>query len=271
MAPIVSFLLLLAGWGNSSFLELIDYQLPNAAEFQSASVPISWLLLLLSIATAILSCIDQRGTLRPPASIGALICWILLFPQGGIALGLTVNREAWIEIARAASSYTGDSVVTTDDHSAILRGEIGFATPDSLARVHSEHAVSVLELESIGGLIGAAIEMGQFVDQNGIDTRVIKHCESACVIVALSGNRLFTIPEAQFGFHRGSTLTEMQGEVSSYVGNVATQGMVQQLRQLGVPENILRVAEKTPANEMYYVPGQVLIEQGLARNMSIGP
>ena len=53
-------------------------------------------------------------------------------------------------------------------------------------------------------------------------------------------------------------------QMGRFLGSAATIAYISQLESLGVPEYILRKAEQTPAEDMYYISGKELYDAGLA-------
>ncbi|MGB3316765.1 MAG: hypothetical protein WBB85_20405, partial [Albidovulum sp.] len=122
---------------------------------------------------------------------------------------------------------------------------------------------SVLELDSGGGRIDSAQSIGDFVVKNQIEVHVNGTCASACVIVALRARRLLALPEADFGFHRGSAIADTDSELGRFAGRTATLEMFKELRKGGIPDEILQVGQETSADSMYYVTGQKLHAAGV--------
>ena len=220
-------------------------------------------LFLVGIAVAVLANTNKKGELQAPSSLSALACVILLLPQGGFAVGRIVNYDSSLLIMQTVKSFPGASVVFYQGL-ASLDGDIGYATLESLEAVLNLESVSKLELRSEGGTIDAAISIGELLAEKRLDVFVKDNCESACVVVALSGERLFVAPDAQFGFHRGSAVASTESQIGRFIGNLATEEYISALGERGVPREILSIAEETPAEEMHYLSGEEMVQLGLA-------
>ena len=262
----VSVLLLVVSLSVSFVVEPPTYLALDASLVLGFIVATKSLFFLLSIAIAIISSTDRIGRLQAPYSLRSLLCWILLIPQGGLAIGGLLNYESSLEIELAASNYQGAAVVFGDNGVAILDGKIGFRTLETLRKGYRSQ-VSLLELNSPGGLIDAALEIGQFIKSNNINILVERDCESACVIVALSGVQLYVSSDARFGFHRGKAVASSDSQLGTYIGRTATNDLVHHLNRLGLPEQILRKVEQTPSDDMYYLSGERFYEIGLAHHL----
>ncbi|MBK8906920.1 MAG: hypothetical protein IPM60_03175 [Rhodospirillales bacterium] len=220
---------------------------------------------LLGIAVAVLANTEVNGEIHLPRSLAALACLLLLVPHGGIAIGRIVNFQPSLEIMRAAHDADGTKV-QVDRGFAVLNGEIGYETLVSLQSVLDREPSSAILLSSEGGLLDAAIEIGRILRERQIDVLVDENCESACVIVALSAERLFVAADARFGFHRASAPASRDSQLGRYIGKMATDDLLSSLRSLRIPDSVLTRAEETPAYEMYYLSGDDLVQLGLARD-----
>jgi hypothetical protein len=167
----------------------------------------------------------------------------------------------------AVSNSPGTEVVFVGDGVAFLDGEIGFRTYESLAMEHEHSEIRVLELRSWGGILDPAVKIGSLVSENKVAVHVFDYCESACVIIALSSSELSASPDAQFGFHRGAAVASPDSELGRFVADSATDELLSRLHRLGVPDAILRQAEQTPPNEMYYVSGEDFYRAGLVQHL----
>lgn len=219
---------------------------------------------LISFATTIIASTDRMGKLRAPNSLWTLLCWILLTPQSAIAIGSYINYQSSLAIMIATSNSKGAEAYLEGRGVAALKGEIGLSTLKSLKNLYMHDNFSVLNISSSGGLITSAVEIGEFLNENGIDTLVAERCESACVIVALSGARLFVSSAANFGFHRGSAPASTESQLGKHLGDLATQDIIKILRRLDVPETVLKRLEQTPSDEMFYLSGTRIFELDLA-------
>ena len=265
IAPLCSLVLLLASIGANFVPTLISVPDESIGALFAALTAANCVFFLLGAAIAVLISTDQVGRLRAPQSLGALLCWFLVLPQAGIAIGALIHHQDALEITEAAGELEGDIFRVQGPHLAVLNGEIGSATFPSLRRAMVRADIVALELRSPGGLIDAAVEIGHYIRQHDLDTLVTDNCESACVIIALSGRSLTVAHDAQFGFHRGSVLARTNSELGRFISDTATNDFMAHLERLGIPQQVLRIAENTPAWEIYYVTGEKLIEWKLAQ------
>jgi hypothetical protein len=257
---------LVAGW--ATFYAVDHAYLAQDVGLAYASLTAAgWFIFLLSLAVAVMVSTDRDGRLHLPRSLGPMLCWILLVPLGGLAIGRLVNYPSSLEITVAVSKSPGAEVVVMGDGVSVLDGEIGFKTYASLPKANEQDRIRLLRLRSWGGFLDVAIDMGSFVSENAIAIHVDEYCESACVIVALSGSELYVSPYARFGFHRGSAAASPHSQTGRFLAASGTDELLSRLHRLGVPDAILRQAEETSPDEMYYVSGEDMYRAGLAQHL----
>ena len=67
-----------------------------------------------------------------------------------------------------------------------------------------EYNLDVIELESRGGYVEPAIKISNQIKLNDTNTTVRQYCNSACVMLAVSGNHRKMCARGVLGFHQGS-------------------------------------------------------------------
>lgn len=230
----------------------------------SISVIIVWLAFVVCLALFLVITSERDERLGLPKKASHLLLGFALVPQLGFCLGLTINYQDYLQLALRSEVSTGTKVFRTGKYSALISGEIGKRTVRSLKEEIGKGELQFLELDSLGGGILAAYEAGQIVEDSGIATKVENKCESACVIVALFGRELLVSPEAQFGFHRASSVLGEYSELGRYLSETGTSVLIELLKERGVTDKILKQAERTPSGSMFYVSGTELYRLGLA-------
>lgn len=264
---LASFLILLACGIASAIAGSFSYLAEDASLAHWMLSALCLIFFLLGIVVAVLVNTDAKGELHSPQSLSAIICLIFLVPQGGFAIGLLVNYKSYLEIMTAVKDSAGVNVYA-DQGFVVLDGDIGHETLSTLRTVVDYERPSILLLRSEGGLIEIGIEIGKLLKLNRMAVFVPENCESACVIIALSGDQLYVAPDARFGFHRGSAVASNNSQIGRFIGNAATEDYVLALGALGVPESILAITRATPSNDMHYLSGAEMVSIGLARDQS---
>jgi hypothetical protein len=79
---------------------------------------------------------------------------------------------------------------------------IEYADAHELRQILRDHpAIITLELNSVGGVSSAALEMAVAVTDFGLNTVVTERCNSACTLVFLAGENRTLARGARLGFH----------------------------------------------------------------------
>ena len=258
-----SFVLFLIPWVASNGAISFSYLSDDFALALGILSILCVIFFLLGIVVAVLVNTNGRGELHSPQSISALACIILLVPQGGFAIGMLLNYEASLEIFVAVKDSPG-AAVYFEQGFFVLDGEIGHVTLSSLQSVLDMELSSTLLLRSEGGLLDIGMEIGEILREKKIDVFVSENCESACVIIALSGESLIVTRDARFGFHRASAVASNNSQLGRFIGNDGTEDYLSALDALGVPESILIKTRNTAPSDMYYLSGAEMVNLGLA-------
>lgn len=196
-----------------------------------------------------------------------LISITVLITVLSLSIGKT-NKYVFERASLAAlNDYQGIDVQLYNPQVAYLNGAIGNNTLTSLLELIKNNNLNYLELDSDGGLISTAVSIGETVNEEGITTVVRRNCASACVIIALSSNKLLVAPDAQFGFHNASSIAKNSSQRGRLNSKVASDAMFNFLTEKGVPSTIIDKAKLTPAGSIYNVTGQNFIDLGLANQL----
>jgi hypothetical protein len=121
---------------------------------------------------------------------------------------------------------------------------------------------SVVFLESGGGSIEAAIEIGRAIRLKGMTTVVAQadRCVSACGLIWLAGERRLLTPGARVGFHATYTTTDMVRRESG-VGNALVG---RYLTLLNLPERAVIFATIAGPNEINWLDASNERASGIA-------
>jgi Clp protease len=88
-------------------------------------------------------------------------------------------------------------------HRLIAAGDIGWGSARALeTAINANPELTLLEIESFGGLVREENLIVDMVRTHKMDTLVIGKCASACTGVFLAGNRRYVGPNARLGFHQ---------------------------------------------------------------------
>lgn len=221
------------------------------------------IIVLFICAIALTGSFDQRGRIKPPDSFPGLFIWLVVLISVVSLVGRLINYKDYSDVFISYYKESGVTLRISSEYGALIDGEIGNRTYESLQFIFSAAPLRYLELQSYGGIIEYAEKIGDYLSDHGIDTVVRQHCESACVIVAISGRKLFATRGSQFGFHRARSIARQESQVGRYLGVLGTDVMLDLLAQRGIPDTIIERARRTHSGAMFYVSGQDLYELGV--------
>jgi hypothetical protein len=104
-------------------------------------------------------------------------------------------------------------------------------------------------LNSPGGNLVAAFDIGEFIRLRGWSTYVSDECDSACAMIWLGGAQRFITPNARIGFHAASVNGQETG-----VGNVALGAY---LNRIGLShEAVIYATQSGPDTITYLTPSE---------------
>lgn len=108
--------------------------------------------------------------------------------------------QAEIQAARAAKYRI---ILDENENSLLLTGsmELGI-TKAFLAQIIATPNIQTVILQSTGGNIYEARGLAQIIKQNGLNTRVMAQCSSACTTVFIAGHEREIGPNGELGFHQ---------------------------------------------------------------------
>ena len=257
---------LCAGINATAYFSLFFFlqEAPDPVSSLLVLAIIVWLSFILCLAFYVAGASKPDGRLEFPKNAIQLAFLFFLVPQFGISFGLALNYSEYEKIVVSWQEIQGAEVERTGHSIARLKGEIGPQTISSLIEVDRRKELKMLELDSIGGVINAADEIGKFVERRGVAIFVRNSCKSACLLIALSGEKLLVTSDSEFGFHRASTAADINSELGRFLSRSATIDFIELLRKRGVHQSILDITKETPADEMYYISGQEMYRLGLA-------
>ena len=132
-----------------------------------------------------------------------------------------------------------------------VSGSFSWAVPQNLmAALAGAPRVRTVRLDSPGGHIQPALQVGEIIQARGLDTYVPRMCASACTVVFLSGKARFLAPDARLGFHQ------------AHAPGIAPERFDDLLRttyqKFGVPAGFIDHVLRTPPSSIWFPDQQVL-------------
>lgn len=172
--------------------------------------------------------------------------------------------EAAIAIAAgvgfATSALAADIKATPPENSddaafIVIEGEIKTGDDNVFRKLAAEYSNAIVLLNSPGGMIGPAMDIGRTIKIRGYKTAIFKtgSCASACALIWVAGSKRVIFEGGQVGFH-ASYLDSDGSKLETGVGNALVGHYLSQLgfgektvvfATLAPPEKILWLNEKT--------------------------
>lgn len=141
----------------------------------------------------------------------------LLASASVLAMGISA-KAADIE-----SRPVGDNL-----HAISLEGDIVEGDADKFRQLSVQYPRAVVFLNSGGGALSPAIEIGKIIRISGYSTVIPRNatCASSCALIWLAGQRRLLSPNGRVGFHASYRITEGKTEESgvanALIGNYLT-------------------------------------------------
>jgi hypothetical protein len=163
--------------------------------------------------------------------------------------------------------------VDASRHSIVISGEIDVATLMDFSQAIDDAritgaAAKVVELESPGGSLSAAMAIGVLIREGRFDTSVAPRgkCYSACVLILAAGVHR-TVTSGKVGVHRpyydkGLYTPGSSPRVEADYGQV-TDGIHQYLASMGVRDGLMDAMMKVPSKFMRHLTSREVAVYGL--------
>ena len=160
------------------------------------------------------------------------------------AFGLSASTLA-ADINVEPPEKTGDPAYITID------GEIKSGDDEKFRKIAAEYSKAVVRLNSGGGVIRPAMDIGRTIKLRGYATAIYKtdSCASACALIWLAGSKRFKFEGGEVGFH-ASYLDTDGTKLETGVGN-ALVGLY--LSQLGFGEKTVIFATLAPPDKIFWL------------------
>lgn len=170
-------------------------------------------------------------------------------------LGLTSTHVVAAEIEAIPADEDGPAFI-------MLLGEIEEGDQDRFRNLALQHEEAVIVLDSPGGAVGPALEIGRAINLSGYATVVLgeSYCTSACALIWLAGSVRGLSSDAKLGFHasyRDENGVAMEsGAANALVGRYLTQ--------LGLSSNAILFATLAPPNDFLWLDESKMEESGIS-------
>lgn len=149
---------------------------------------------------------------------------------------------------------------------ALIEGQIdrGFARKLKSV-VRSQKVRAIVILSSPGGLVGEALDAGQFLHENELPTMAIGGCASACVYLFAGGVRRYALESTIFYLHRAKP---SHGTGSSESGQALQALISEYLLDKGVSVVIANKAAQVANSDAVPISGRDAVRYGLVHDVT---
>lgn len=172
-----------------------------------------------------------------------LLCALVMFVLPVVAAAADISSE----------QIAGGPVVIR------LKGEIQKGDDEQFRRMSLRHPAAVVHLDSAGGALIPALEIGRIVRIAGYSTLVLPNtsCTSACALIWLAGKK--RILDGRVGFHAAYRDNEGRlqesGAANALIGNYMTQ--------LGLPAKAILFATAAPPDKILWLTAETRGNAGI--------
>jgi hypothetical protein len=175
-----------------------------------------------------------------------------------------------VQIARASyNHYT----VKVDIASGTLsiEGLIGPGLASEVSRqLRSNAAIKTVAINSIGGLLDEAMKIAHEIKRrDGLTTKAVGKCNSACILIFMSGKKRIADNGFEFGFHAGSSITPLNGVYSLQAVAAEDAEANKFLASQGVPEAFISSANALGPDKLFMVSAAKMASAGAVTELLI--
>jgi len=143
----------------------------------------------------------------------------------------------------------------------MIEGQIHSGDDEKFRNVASEYSDVIVLLNSDGGMIGPAMEIGRTIKLRGYKTAVYKNstCASACALIWVAGSKRLVFEGGEIGFH--ASYLDVDGtKLETSVGNALVGHY---LSQLGFGESTVVFATLAPPDKILWLNEQTTSISGI--------
>ena len=185
--------------------------------------------------------------------------------RGGVGLGGTVVFSAMLLclLLMPAWSARAAEITFARPYPAagyiLIKGDIEDWDKQKFSTLLAENPdARLVVLESPGGRLGPALEIGTIIRQRGMWTAALGECASACAYIWMAGKPLVVSADTELGFH-----SPYNGQEDVSVSSVGNALVGAYLNQLGYPANVITYATSARPDEMQWLTPRDAVLLGL--------
>jgi hypothetical protein len=164
-------------------------------------------------------------------------------------------------IAKAADITVLPAKKAGDDPIIVIAGSIAAGDDVRFRDIAAKYSRAVVALDSPGGMILPAMDIGRTIKLRGYSTAVVAddRCVSACALIWVAGSRRMMFEGAQVGFH-ASYLDNDGTKLETGVGNALVGHY---LSQLGFSQTAVIFATLAPPDKVFWLNAESAPQSGI--------
>jgi hypothetical protein len=186
--------------------------------------------------------------------------WILI--MRALAAALIFFSAFWMSTAAISADITVVPATRSGDPLFIvIEGEIIAGDDDKFRKIAAEFSDAIVALNSEGGAISPAMDIGRTIKLRGYTTVVLddSSCASACALIWISGSQRIIHGDGEVGFH--ATYLNTDGtKIETGVGNALVGHY---LSQLGFGEKTVVFATLAPPDKILWLNAETTAMSGI--------
>lgn len=211
----------------------------------------------------------RLGSLRRGAYGAALALAIPMYMTNLIiTTSLIFRLNEVLDVDRAIFDMSYSLTVDNTNNSVHLNGLIGKDLFERLREIDGKlGGIDTFVITSHGGAVSEALLVADFLARRELKVVVRGHCDSACVLLAISSPHSYAEAGMKFGLHEVSPIISSSSELIQFAIVELQRRVDEYMRSKGVPDYLIRVARYTPHDELFYVSAEVLVSLGVIKGL----
>lgn len=186
---------------------------------------------------------------------------LLLLPVLIYASGVSIWNLGLAALGQ--DGFTPATLSIDESGVLVLEGHLMFETPAMFERLLDQNeAVTMVQLESLGGYLEPAKMMAEMIEARGLDTYTSIECASACTDLFIAGQTRYVDFDAVLGFHRASV-----GGIPDTVLWALDTDFTHFFLDQGVPQSFLDQANAVPSSEIWVPTLLELVEANIVTHI----
>lgn len=188
---------------------------------------------------------------------------VLILHCGLFLYFMVPNIITYVPIAASFDPFNKFRITRTGSNLVLVQGLIGANLPGELSDVlEASPEVDWIRLESVGGRLGPARQLGIRIIDLGLKVMVWDECSSACFLAFMAADVRAISPKTRIGLH-----AYLMPRGIGFLADSEMDFDRQFLTKRGVSRAFLDKAFSTPPDDMWYPSFDELVEAGVVTHV----